>query len=52
VWGKEAQLNEKTKWIRRGESRKMGNMDLGLMQNMKITSFLSKFHNWKSPGND
>ena len=27
-------------------------MDLGLIKIMKITSFLSKDHNWKSPGND
>jgi hypothetical protein len=31
LWGEEAQLNERTEWIRREESRKMGNMDLGLI---------------------
>jgi len=36
----EAQLNDRTDCIRREETRKMGNMDLELIQNMKITSFL------------
>ena len=27
-------------------------MDWGPVQIMKITSILSKAHNWKSPGND
>jgi hypothetical protein len=27
-------------------------MDFGPIQIMEITSFLSKAHNWKSPGND
>jgi len=27
-------------------------MDWGPIQIMEITSFLSKAHNWKSPGND
>ena len=52
LWGEEAQLNERTEWIRREANRKMGNMDLGLIQIMKITTLLSKAHNWKSPGND
>jgi hypothetical protein len=49
--GKEAQLNERSEWVRREESRKMCNMDLGTIQIMKITSFLSKDHNCKSQGN-
>ena len=48
--GEEAQLNERTDCIRREETRKMSNVYLGLIQNMKITSFLSKAHNWKTPG--
>jgi hypothetical protein len=52
MWGQEAQLNEGTKWIRREESGKMGNMDLGPTQITKITSFLSKAHNWKSHVNE
>jgi len=32
--------------------RKISNMDWGSTQIMEITSFLSKAHNWKSPGND
>jgi hypothetical protein len=50
--GEEAQLNERTEWIRREESKKMGNMDLGPIQIVKITLFLSQTNNWKSPGND
>lgn len=30
--------------------RDQENMDLGFVQIMKTTSFLSKDHNWKSPG--
>jgi hypothetical protein len=52
IVGEVAQLNERTKWIRREESTEMGNMILGPIQIIKITSFLSKAHNWKSHGND
>jgi hypothetical protein len=38
--GEEAQLNDRTDCIRREETRKMSNMDLEIIQNMKITSFL------------
>jgi hypothetical protein len=27
LWGEEAQLNERIEWIRREDSRKLGNMD-------------------------
>jgi hypothetical protein len=52
LWGEEAQLNERTECLRREESRKMGNTDFGPIQVMKITSFLSKVHNFKFYGND
>jgi hypothetical protein len=29
LWGEKAQLNERNKWIRREESRKICNMDFG-----------------------
>ena len=38
--GEEAQLNDTTDCIRREETRNMSNMELGLIQNMKITSLL------------
>jgi len=34
------------------KSGKCVEMDFGLIQIIKITSFLSKAQNWKSPGND
>jgi hypothetical protein len=34
------------------KSGKWGEIYFGLIQIMKITSFLSKAQNWKSPGND
>jgi hypothetical protein len=52
LWGENAQYNKRAEWIRREESRKMGNMDCGPIQIMEITAFLSKAHNWKSPGSD
>ena len=38
--GENAQLNEKAEWIRREESRKIGNMDWGPIQITKKTPFL------------
>jgi len=40
--GQEAQLTERSEWIKRKESRKMCNVDLGAKNIMKIISFLSK----------
>jgi hypothetical protein len=52
LWGEEAQHNERAEWIRREQKRKISHMDWRPIQPMEITSYLSKAHNWKSPGND
>ena len=52
LWGEEAQHNERAEWIRREEKRKIRYMDWRPLQIMEITLYLSKAHNWKSPGND
>ena len=52
LWGEEAQHNETAEWIRREEKRKICHMGLRPIQITDITSYLSKAHNWKSPGND
>ena len=52
LWGEEAQHNERAEWIRREEKRKIRNMDWRPIQIVETTSYLSKAHNWKSPGND
>ena len=41
--GEKAQLNKRSEWIRREESREMGNMDMGPIEIMKITSFFQYF---------
>jgi hypothetical protein len=51
LWG-EAQHTERAEWIRREQKRKTSHMDWRPIQIMEITSYLSKAHNWKSPGND
>ena len=51
LWGEEAQHNERAEWIRE-EKRKIRYMDWKPIQIMEITLYLSKAHNWKSPGND
>ena len=47
----EAQHNERAEWIRE-HKRKISHMGWRPIQIMEITSYLSKAHNWKSPGND
>jgi hypothetical protein len=42
LWGEEAQLNERIEWIRREDSRKLGNMDLGPIQIVKINFIFGK----------
>jgi len=39
-------------WIRREQERKVSHMDWMRLQTMEIASYLSRAHNWKSPGND
>jgi hypothetical protein len=45
LWGENAQHNERAEWIRREESRKMGNIDWGPVQIMEITSFCRNLTN-------
>ena len=52
LWGEETQYNERAEWIRRELKRKVSRMDWMPIQIMEITLYLSKAHNWKSPGND
>ena len=52
LWGEEAQRNEGAEWIRREEKRIIRYMDWRPIRIMEITWYLSKTHNWKSPGND
>ena len=52
LWGEEAQHNERAEWRRKEEKRKIRYMDWRRIQNMEITFYLLKAHNWKSPGND
>jgi len=52
LWGEEAQQNQRAEWIRREQKRKVSHMDWMPIQIMEITSYLSKAHNWESPGND
>ena len=51
LWGEEAQHNERAEWIRMEEKRKVSHMDWMPIKTMEITSYLSKAHNRKSPGN-
>ena len=39
-------------WIRREQERKVSHMGWMPIQITEITSYLSKAHNWKSPGSD
>jgi len=50
--GEEAQHNERAEWIRREQKRKVSYMGWMPIQITEISSFLSKAHNWKSPGSD
>jgi hypothetical protein len=52
LWGEEAEHNETAEWIRREQKRKISHMDWRPNQIMEIASYLSKAHNWKTPGND
>jgi len=52
LWGEKAQHNEKAEWIRREQERKVSLMGWMPIQIMESTSYLSKAHNWKSPGSD
>jgi len=50
--GREAQHNERAERVRREQKRKVSFMDWMPIQVTEITSYLSKAHNWKSPGSD
>ena len=52
LWGEEAQHNERAEWIRREQERKVRHMGWMPIQITEIATYLSKTHNWKSPGND
>jgi len=52
LWREEKQDNEGAEWIRREQKRKISHTDWRPIQITEITSYLSKAHNWKSPGND
>ena len=52
LWVEKAQHNERAEQIRSEERSKISNKDCRPKQIMEITSFLSKAHNQKSPGND
>jgi len=52
LWEEEAQYNERAEWIRTEQKRKVNHMDWMPIQITEITSYLSKTHNWISPGND
>jgi hypothetical protein len=51
LW-EEVQHNEKAEWIRREEKGKINNMNWMPIRTMETTSYLSKVHNWKSPGGE
>ena len=52
LWGEEAQHNKRAEWISREQKRKISRMDGRPIKITEITLYLSKAHNWKSPGND
>jgi hypothetical protein len=52
LWGEETHHNERAEWKRREQKRKVSYVDWMPIQIKEITSYLSKAHNWKSPGND
>jgi hypothetical protein len=51
LWGKK-QHNERAEWIRREQIRKISHVDWKPIQITEFTLYLSKAHNWKSPGNE
>ena len=52
LWGEEAQHNERAEWIRWEQKRIISHMEWRHIHITEITSYLSKAHNWISPGND
>jgi hypothetical protein len=54
IWEDKVKCNEEAEWIRREkrEKEKTSSMNCIPIETMETTSFLSKTHNWKSPGND
>jgi hypothetical protein len=52
LWEEKAQHNEKADWIKREEREKIDSMNWMSIKTTETTSFLSKTHNWKSPGGD
>jgi hypothetical protein len=48
--GEKTQHNERAEWIRREQRRKINHTDWKPIQITEITLYLSKSHNWKSPG--
>jgi hypothetical protein len=51
LWEENVKHNEKAEWIRREEREKTNSLNW-IPVGMETTSFLSKTHNWKSPGNN
>jgi len=51
IWGEVSQPNESAEWIRREEKRKFCHVDSMPIQITEIYSYLSRAHNWNSPGN-
>jgi hypothetical protein len=51
-WEEKVQHNEKEDWIKRAEKEKIRSMNWMPIKTTETTSFLSKTHNWKSPGSD
>jgi hypothetical protein len=52
LWEEKVRHNEKADWIKREEKEKIDSMNWMPIQSTETTSFLSKTHNWKSPGSD
>jgi len=50
--GEDSQQNERSEWIRMEQKRKVSHIDRIPIQITEINSYSSKFHNWKSPGNN
>jgi hypothetical protein len=52
LWEEKVQHNEKVHWIKREEKEKIYSMNWMPIKTTETTLFLSKTHNWKSPGSD
>jgi hypothetical protein len=50
IWEEKVQHNEKADWIKREEKEEIDSMNWIPIKTAETTSFLSKTHNWKSPG--